>query len=232
MSRPKLILFGLLILASCATSVAPEDRKMADALCAQGKTLLAAGKAGEARDVYASATHRDIDNPRAWNGLGVADDLLGKRLEAQDAYQHAVDLAPDDLTALNNLAHLYLEIGDADAALRLLEPHANDAGVTPTLKQNLAVARKSAEVKHAPTTENYADLGSFATEGMAKARLKEARGLLSDAGDLTFTAVPEVKSPAERRLLVPALPANHRRIFVTSLTRRRSPACHKANSSS
>ena len=194
MSRQKLVLTTFLLLAACATQASPEDRKMADALCAQGKTLLASGKKAEARDVYASATHRDINNPRAWNGLGVADDLLGKKSEAQDAYQHAVDLAPNDLTALNNLAHLYLESGDADAALRLLEPHADDKDATPTLKQNLAAARKAAQTKQAPTTENYADIGSFPTEGMANAHLKEARGILGGAGkDLTFTAVPEVK---------------------------------------
>jgi predicted Zn-dependent protease len=193
MPRQKFALLALVILSACATPASPEDRQMADALCAQGKALLAAGKTTDARDVYASATHRDIDNPRAWNGLGVADDLLGKRAEAEDAYQHAVDLAPGDLTALNNLAHLYLENGDPEAALRLLEPHAKDSGVTPTFKQNLAVARKTAAAKEPAAVESYADIGSFPTEGMAKAHIKEARGLLSDAGDLTFSVAPEVK---------------------------------------
>jgi tetratricopeptide (TPR) repeat protein len=194
MSRQKFVLLSLLILASCATPVSPEDRQMADALCAQGKSLLASGKTADARDVYASATHRDINNPRAWNGLGVADDLLGKRVEAEDAYEHAVDLAPGDLTALNNLAHLYLENGDPEAAQRLLEPHANDPGATATLKQNLAVARKAVAAKEPPEEESYADIGSFPTEGMAKAHLKEARGILGgEAKELTFSVAPEVK---------------------------------------
>ena len=190
MPRSKIPLLCVLLLAGCA-SASPEDQQMANALCAQGKTLLAAGKTGEARDMYTSATKRDDDNARAWNGLGVADDMMGKRDEAETAYKHAVDLAPNDLTAINNLAHLELEKGDAEEAVRLLEPHANDTDATQTLKQNLAAAQKALQNA---SDDNYADLGSSPTEGMANAHLKEAKGLLgSDARDLTFTVVPEVK---------------------------------------
>src|ERR1700677_4480626 len=92
-----------LALVSCATPVTPEDAQMSNALCTQGKNLLASGKTSEARDIYTSATYRDGSNTRAWNGLGVADDLLGKRNEAEDAYKEALDREPNNLTALNNL---------------------------------------------------------------------------------------------------------------------------------
>jgi len=62
------------------------------ALGTQGKTLLAEGKNAEARDIYLSAVARDDQNARAWNGLGVANDLLGKRNEAREAYRRALDL--------------------------------------------------------------------------------------------------------------------------------------------
>jgi len=69
---------------------------MAGNLCAQGKVLLQAGKGGEARDVYLSAVARDETSARAWNGLGVSYDLLGKRPDARAAYKRALDLAPQD----------------------------------------------------------------------------------------------------------------------------------------
>lgn len=181
-------------LAACAAQATPEDALMANNLCAQGKTLLATGKTGDARDIYASAAHRDADNPRAWNGLGVADDLLGKRSEAENAYKRAIDLAPRDPTATNNLAHLYIANGDPDAAVQLLEPFAGDPKAPVALRQNLDAARKAVQTEQALGGGVYADLGSYPTEGMAQGHAAAAKKLLgSDAGDMTFSIVPEVK---------------------------------------
>ncbi len=182
-----------LMLGACATS--PEDAQMADALCEQGKTLLAAGKNREAHDVYASATYRDDDNARAWNGLGVADDLLGKREDAQKDYQHAVKLAPYDLAMVNNLGHSFIETGDADAAIALLQPVANDSTAPATLHQNLAMAEQMAQTKQTATSIVYADLGSYPTDGMAQGQLREAKAILGrDAKGLNFAIEPEVKT--------------------------------------
>ena len=90
-----------------------------------GKNAARGGKNADARDVYASATHRDEQDARAWNGLGAAYDMLGKRAEAMDAYQHAIELAPNDVSIVNNLAHLYIETGDAQDAITLLYPFAD-----------------------------------------------------------------------------------------------------------
>jgi tetratricopeptide (TPR) repeat protein len=168
---------------------------MANALCAQGKSLLSSGKNADARDIYASAVHRDGQNAHAWNGLGVAYDLLGKRSDAQDAYQHAVDLDPKDLSALNNLAHLDLEMGNPEDAVHLLQPHAEDQAAPKTLHQNLAAAEKAAKTKEEAGGDIYADLGSYPTKGMAQGHIAEARKILgSDADDLTFTVITEVKT--------------------------------------
>lgn len=181
-----------LLLTSCA-GASPEDAQMSNALSAQGKTLLAATKNTEARDIYASAVERDDSNARAWNGLGVSYDLLGKRDKAQDAYQHAVNLDPHDMTAVNNLAHLYLEKGEAAEAVRLLTPYANDPAAPPTLKQNLAIATKSVQDKETIDGGVYADLGSSPTEGMAQGHVAEAKKILGrDAKGLTFLVIPEV----------------------------------------
>lgn len=183
-SFPFLFLCGL---AACGTQASSDDAQMAVALSAQGRTLLAAGKNAEARDIYLSALSRDDENARAWNGLGVADDLLGKRAEARDAYRHALDLVPQDAVASNNLAHLYLEEGDAASAARMLTPYANDKNAPVALKQNLANATKAAI-----SQEPYADLGNFPTEGMARGQISKAKAVLENTEDLSFLIVPEV----------------------------------------
>jgi len=196
MNSPQTRVFLLcLILSACANQITPEDAQMANALCAQGKALLVQGKNGDARDIYASATHRDEQNPRAWNGLGVSYDLLGKHADALDAYQHAIELDPNDLSAANNLAHLYLETNDPEDAVRLLEPHAQDHNAPKALRQNLTEARLAAQNKQEAGGDIYADLGSYPTKGMAQGYIAEARSIIGkDADDLTFAVITEVKT--------------------------------------
>jgi tetratricopeptide (TPR) repeat protein len=199
---PLLLCVGL---AACAKSISPEDVRMSSALSTQGKTLLADGKNAEARDIYLSAISRDEKNARAWNGLGVSYDLLGKREKAQEAYRHALDLAPKDMTVANNLAHLYLEKGDPVSAKELLAPFANNKSVPEALKQNLAKATSLVESKKRPAEtikpeesrafedgEVYADLGSFPTDAMAQNHMVKAKAILND-DDYSFDVEPEVK---------------------------------------
>ena len=108
------VLCVLLAMTACAATPSAEDAQMANALCDQGKTLLVSGKKDQARDVYASATMRDPTNPRTWNGLGVANDLLGKRAEAAAAFDQALNLSPDDRTLASNRAHVAIEAEDYD----------------------------------------------------------------------------------------------------------------------
>jgi tetratricopeptide (TPR) repeat protein len=179
-------------LAACAQA-SPTDIRMSLALSAQGKTLLAAGKNAEARDVYSSATSRYDQNARAWNGLGVSNELLGKREAAREAYQKAIDLAPNDMTAANNLAHLYIEQGDPASAVELLDPIVRQKNAPTALKQNYAKASKMVQAKEAPDDEPYADLGSFATEGLAQGHAAAAKALMGNTLNLSFDVVPEVK---------------------------------------
>lgn len=181
-----------LTLAACAAQPSPEDQKMADILSAQGRALLTQGKWAAARDMYASATNRDETNARAWNGLGVANDMLGKRDEAMTAYQHAVDLTPDDVPSINNLGHLYLEMGKDQEAVDLLKPHAEGPTAPLTLKQNYTLAEKALQAKEAVAGDVYADLGSYPTEGMADGHMAELRKALTDPS-VVLAIEPEVK---------------------------------------
>jgi tetratricopeptide (TPR) repeat protein len=188
------LLLAVVVLAACASRASPEDAKMAVALSAQGKALLSAGKTSEARDIYFSATSRDDQNARAWNGLGVSYDLLHKRALARDAYEHAIDLAPKDRTAANNLAHLYLAEGNADAAVELLEPFAKMKNAPDALKQNYAKAKKIVLDKEAEQEDPHADLGSFPTEGLAQGRIAKVKPLLEGMEGLSFLVAPDVKT--------------------------------------
>ncbi len=206
-------LFICLGLAACASSPSPEDVSMAQALSAQGKTLLAEGKNAEAMDIYLSATSRDENNARAWNGLGVSYDLLGKREKARQSYAKALEIAPQDPVASNNLAHLYVRMGDPAAAVRLLKPFANDKTVPLALKQNLLKAEfaekenlnkgkekmeeafkktAAAQTQENSVIESYADLGGFPTEGLAQSHLARAKSVINDE-DYAFHVIPIVK---------------------------------------
>ncbi|MDR3449328.1 MAG: tetratricopeptide repeat protein [Alphaproteobacteria bacterium] len=171
-----------LALAGCA-SISPEDATMSNSLCQQGKLLLETHEAAQARDIFASATMRDPENARAWNGLGVADDMLNRHDEAAMAYKHALDIEPGNLLALNNMAHAYMAAGNYDQAVQLLEPHLQDAGVSETLKQNYAEAKTMAGLSASLPKEAFADLGSYPTQPMAEARLAAAKDILEDDAD-------------------------------------------------
>ncbi|MDD3029626.1 MAG: tetratricopeptide repeat protein [Alphaproteobacteria bacterium] len=210
-------------LAACASAPAPKNEPMTTAMTAQGKALLSKGKKEEARDIYLSALARDKNNARAWNGLGVAYDLLGDRAKARDAYEHAQALLPHDITVANNLAHLYLEDGRPAEALKLLAPHINDKNAPSIVRQNyeraqtLLRAPASKPAKATPAKKRtapppvkkekpakkaveiqgkkmaYATLGSFPTEGLAKAHLSRVKPLLEGLKSLTLSLTPDVQ---------------------------------------
>ncbi len=208
MIRHSLTLLSFLALTACASAPSSEDAQMADSLATQGKALLAKGKIAEARDIYLSAASRNDQSPRVWNGLGVAYEMLGKRALAKDAYEKALELAPEDKAASNNMAHLLLTEGEADEAMHMLKTHKDDHAAPKALKQNFAKAVKEAKTGEAPETkavqpakatealeaEVYADLGAAPTESMAKNRIKQIKSALGPgSAPLSFHIVPEVK---------------------------------------
>ncbi|MDD4617226.1 MAG: tetratricopeptide repeat protein [Alphaproteobacteria bacterium] len=205
MSIKKVLPFVLLTAVSCS-SAPSEDVKMSAALADLGRSLLQEGKPADARDVYIAAVGRDSENAPAWNGLGVSNELMGKRGEAREAFDKAHDLNPDDMMAANNLAYLNLQEGNAEAALALLEPYVEGDSMPVTLKENYEKALKlhatspvipsprkadraaSAEATKAAahaaakaveakavekTGENYADLGDYPTDAIARARMDQ-----------------------------------------------------------
>lgn len=169
-----------------------KDEKMSDSLSDQGKAMLADGKTTEAIDVYESSIARDDSNSRAWNGLGAAYDLLGKKEKAKEAFSRAHELDPFNTAIVNNLAHVNLELGDAKAAVELLSPYAKEKDAPDQVKENLKLALDAQA--QADSNGLFANLGSYATEGMANGKAAMAKELIGETEEpLSIKVSIEVK---------------------------------------
>ncbi|HZZ30957.1 MAG TPA: tetratricopeptide repeat protein [Phenylobacterium sp.] len=74
----------------------------AAALQGQGIALALMGRSGEAMAVLQSAVVEFPAAWRAWNALGSEYDHRGRWAEAEDAYAHALSVAPGEALVLNN----------------------------------------------------------------------------------------------------------------------------------
>lgn len=96
-------------------------------------------------------------------GRGVALDLLGRHVEAQQSYRAALVLAPSSITIGNNLAMSLLLAGRAAEAAELLQSLARRPGAPPRVAVNLAVARAAAGDREgaAPLAEGMGEAAEF-----------------------------------------------------------------------
>jgi eukaryotic-like serine/threonine-protein kinase len=77
-----------------APSLAPVDRERSKQLTQQGTTALVQGRIPEAIGLFREATLVFPNNATAWRGLGLANERLGRRPEAAEAYRRYLRLAP------------------------------------------------------------------------------------------------------------------------------------------
>ena len=61
------------------------------------------------------------DDPEYWNSMGYSLALDGKRDKAQKYYEKTLEIDPDNVAALNNLANILLDQGKEDEALKYLK---------------------------------------------------------------------------------------------------------------
>ena len=61
------------------------------------------------------------DDPEYWNSMGYSLALNGKRDKAQKYYEKTLEIDPDNVAALNNLANILLDQGKEDEALKYLK---------------------------------------------------------------------------------------------------------------
>lgn len=104
-----------------------------------GRLLLSRSPA-EAEARFLHVLDQEPRNTIALNDLGVARDLQGNHTGAQEAYRRALGINPDDTGAEVNLALSMAMSGNADDAVRVLQPIAATPGASRKLRHDLAVA--------------------------------------------------------------------------------------------
>ena len=94
----------------------------------------------QAQTLFLSALQHDPANKIALNDLGIAYDLQGDHVSAQDAYRRALGADLSMRAAEVNLALSMALSGQAPEAVRLLTPLASDPGAPRRLRHDLAAA--------------------------------------------------------------------------------------------
>ena len=102
---------------------------------------------GEPADVataYRAATERWSQSRLAWLGLGNAS-FSGRELaHAGDAYRKALEINPGDAIVLNNLAHIYLELGCRNDALEAIDAALSGSEASDPVRAYLLETRREA----------------------------------------------------------------------------------------
>lgn len=94
----------------------------------------------KAEALFLEASHHDPRSFTALNDLGVARDLQGRHVAAQEAYRQALGLNPQDSAAEVNLALSMAMSGQAEQAVGMLRPLATSPGASRKLQHDLAAA--------------------------------------------------------------------------------------------
>lgn len=116
----------------------PENTKL-QAL--YGKKLLAAGRAGDAIAVLEGVAASGNADWRLLSALGSAYDQQGRYVEARAQYGKALQLAPGEITVLNNMGMSHALEGDLKQAETTLRQASMlpEAASEPRIRQNLAL---------------------------------------------------------------------------------------------
>ena len=119
-----------------ALALRPDDPA---ALRGLGNTLIVLDQPGQAVPQFEQALKKAND-PRLYNGLGVAHDMLDDYKMAQAYYRTGLELAPGNAELANNLGLSLLLSGDAKGAVGVLRRLVGNPRATPRHRLNLALA--------------------------------------------------------------------------------------------
>jgi Flp pilus assembly protein TadD len=101
--------------------------------------LLSLNQPGPAASEAKAALEKRKDDPRLYNIIGVAEDLMGHHEEAQDAYLNGLRLAPRSNGLRNNYGLSLALTGDYGAAATTLSEIADNPTAPPRYRLNLAL---------------------------------------------------------------------------------------------
>jgi len=137
------------------------DPASAAAMRGLGMSLIALDQPALAIDQFEAALQIKEDY-RSYNGLGVAIDRTGDHKSAQAYYNVGLEMAPNNLTLLNNLGLSYALSGAYDAAIETLTKAVSNPNATARHRQNLALAYGLAGRPEAAARVARIDLGEAA----------------------------------------------------------------------
>lgn len=115
------------------------DPRSAGALVGMGRLKLSSDPA-QAETYFLGATQVDPRNTTAWNDMGVARDLQGHHVGAQEAYRQALGIDPELSSAVVNMALSLAMTGRGEEGVRMLRPLADSPNATPKIRHDLAAA--------------------------------------------------------------------------------------------
>ena len=100
---------------------------------------LAASLINDASDTLVKVIERTPERWEAHSALGIIFDRAGSYENAQTAYKRALELSPDNIDVLNNLALSLAQAGQISQAIKILEEIIQDKSAGPQSRQNLAL---------------------------------------------------------------------------------------------
>jgi Flp pilus assembly protein TadD len=116
-----------------------------------GKTLASMGRASDAVNFLTRAEQLQPTDWTVYSAMGVAYDQLGNQKAAQDAYEHALVLKPEEPSVLNNYALSRMLAKDPDMARKLAARAEAAVGISdPKITRNIAMIRSLAPETPAP----------------------------------------------------------------------------------
>ena len=105
-----------------------------------GKLYLVSNKPKECIDAYSRVIHKDGQNVAAMNGMGVCHDIEGNHKTAQQWYQKALALAPENSGVKSNVGLSLVLEGNYGEGVPILSRLADRPEATQRDRQNLATA--------------------------------------------------------------------------------------------
>jgi Flp pilus assembly protein TadD len=128
--------------------VAADDARV---IAEYGKTLASMGRATDAVNFLTRAQQLQPTDWTIYSAMGVAYDQLGDQKAAQDAYEHALVLKPEEPSVLSNYALSRMLAKDPDMARKLAARAESAVGISdPKITRNIAMIRSLAVEAPAP----------------------------------------------------------------------------------
>ena len=134
-----------------------------DALVGYGNTLTALQQPLQALE-YFDRAQKLRETAVLLNGTGIAHDMLGNAIQAQDAYRSGLKMAPGSMRLSNNLGLSLALSGQFTEALKILEGVADMPGASISNRQNLALAYGLAGFTERARTVGRQDLDDLSVQ--------------------------------------------------------------------